>query len=221
VQSGGFAWYVGASPKIGKLSQPGDFDPETQMAHLRLFIAIDPPDATRRALTRTLREIKPELQGIRWVRPETLHLTLKFLGDTPEESIPELTAAARQAFRAIRPAKLSFCGLGVFPNRRRPSVLWAGIEGGKDWLTNTVASLERALADIGIPPEARSFRPHLTLGRIGRGTHLPAAELSRVLETYASRSFGEGPITEATLFASTLTPQGAIHEQVAEFPFHG
>jgi 2'-5' RNA ligase len=100
-------------------------------------------------------------------------------------------------------------------------VLWAGIEDSGDWLVGTVAKLEQALADIGIPPETRPFRPHLTLGRIRHGTRLPTGKLAHILETYAHRSFGDGTVARATLFASTLTPQGAIHEPLATFPFEG
>jgi 2'-5' RNA ligase len=155
------------------------------------------------------------------VRPETLHLTLKFLGDTPEESVPEITAAAGGALRSAKPGQLSLRGLGVFPNERRPSVLWAGIEDGADWLKGLAAKLECALASIGIPPEERPFRPHLTLGRIRRGTRLPKGELGHILEDFSSHPFGSGTIPKATLFASTLTQQGAIHESLAQFPFQG
>jgi 2'-5' RNA ligase len=168
-----------------------------------------------------MEEIAPRLKGVRWVGWETLHVTLRFLGDTPEDRVPELVRAIGRALAPLPPARVSLGGLGVFPNPRRPSVVWAGITEGDDWLAMAHAALGTALAEIGIPPEDRPFRAHLTLGRVPRGTRLPSGVLDDVLTKFASRPFGSGTISEATLFASTLTKAGAIHEPLARLPFRG
>lgn len=188
------------------------------MASLRLFVALDLPPATREALVATSRAIGPALPGVRWGRAETLHLTLKFLGDTPVEKVPDVTEALRMALGGFPAGRFTVAGLGTFPNLRRPSVVWAGIHSGMEWLTKVAGLVDTALTPLGFAPEQRAFQPHITLGRVRQGTRWPT-DAGRVFETWAERPFGDVAARSAILYASTLTREGAIHDPLAQLPF--
>jgi RNA 2',3'-cyclic 3'-phosphodiesterase len=190
-----------------------------RMAPLRLFIAVDPPPPLRVAFAAASRELAPALRGVRWVRPETLHLTLKFLGDTPAERVAEIISVSRDALARLGEGHVAFAGLGVFPSLRRPSVLWAGVRGGCKWLTEAATRVDAALATLGFPAETRRFRPHLTLGRVRRGTRVPAGRLEEAIAAFAEHRFGTAPIRFATLYASSLGKEGASHKPLAKLPF--
>src|SRR5271168_3748840 len=130
---------------------------------MRLFIALDFPDAVRRALRELIARLKPESAGARWVRPEGMHVTLKFLGETGEEKLVPLKAALAKIHSA-EPVDMHFRGLGFFPNERRPRVIWCGVEATPN-LADLAGAVESALEPLGIPRETRAFTPHLTLAR--------------------------------------------------------
>lgn len=158
------------------------------------------------------------LFGVRWVQPESLHLTLKFLGDAPAEQVPELTDALLPVVAARRSEPFSLAGVGLFPNLRRPNVLWVGVREGGEWLAELAAALDAALVPLGFPPEGRAFRAHITLGRVRQGTRWPLGPLEQLLMALVDRSFGSVMPRSAVLFASTLTRDGAIHDPLAELP---
>ncbi len=186
------------------------------MASLRLFVALDLPPAMRDALMAAVRAVGSALPGVRWGRSETLHLTLKFLGDTPAERVPDVTEALRAVLGDIPAGRFAVAGFGTFPNPRRPSVVWAGIRSGTEWLTKVAGRVDAALTPLGFAPEQRAFQPHITLGRVRQGTRWPT-EVVRVFE--AERPFGEAAARSAILYASTLAREGAIHDPLAELPF--
>jgi 2'-5' RNA ligase len=146
---------------------------------------------------------------VKWVRPENIHLSLKFLGEVDEAREPELRAALKQASGAgaeARALTLQIEGFGVFPDYRRPNVLWAGVtpEPALELLQHRV---ELAFAPLGFPAEARAFRPHVTLGRARRGaTHRDFAGLDEQLRAMA---FSETcVVADVDLMQSTLQPHG-------------
>jgi 2'-5' RNA ligase len=209
------AWYVGISSAIGK---PCRRNRRRAVSLLRLFVALDFPAEVRKALARAGRDCSPVLPGVRWTRPETLHLTLKFLGDTAAERVPEVAGALRAAL-ASRPAgRVTLAGLGVFPNVRRPSVVWTGIAAGTDWVAGLAAAVDGALVPLGFPPETRPFQPHVTLGRVRPATRWPGEAVKRLFAESAARGFGEVAADTVALYASTLARDGAIHELLARLP---
>jgi len=146
---------------------------------------------------------------VKWVRPENIHLSLKFLGEVEDNREPELVAALQRAAGSRsepRPLTLQITGFGVFPDYHRPHVLWAGVtpDPGLELLQHGV---EQAFAPLGFPTEARTFRPHVTLGRAGR--EAKPRDFSGLEEILASTDFDATvTVTEVDLMQSTLQPTG-------------
>lgn len=175
---------------------------------MRLFIAIELPDEVKRLLDR----LRSDIPGARWVPAEQLHLTLAFLGEVDEESMKRLTGelAGIQA-----PGfDLRFSGTGCFPDRRRPRVLWVGLQ--PEPLLSSLASLVRkAVLSCDIPQEERPFSAHVTLARL----RFPAArEVGAFLDHPQQHELPRVSVREFILFQSSLTPKGAIHTPVKVFP---
>lgn len=174
---------------------------------MRAFVAIDVPEPLRRALAAVARD----LRGVRPVRPDGIHLTLRFLGEVDEARVPALVDVLRaSAGPALR---LRIAGGGAFPSPERPRVLWAGVQGDVARLTELVARIEAALRAAGFPPEQRAYAPHVTLGR-GLGRVAPS-ELRRLFDL---GDLGGIEAREIVLYRSELRPEGARHEVVARVP---
>lgn len=138
------------------------------MTTIRAFIAIELPNDVRHALgdvAAALAEGVPR-SAVRWVRPAQMHLTLRFLGDTPADRLPAIQAAMDGVAGQHAPFALRLTEAGGFPNARRPRVVWVGLGGEEAALLSLVAVLNGALLPLGWPPEDRPFRAHLTLGRV-------------------------------------------------------
>ena len=180
---------------------------------LRLFVALEPPGSLRDALTR-LQDPHRHRKDVRWADPGTLHLTLKFLGDTVEDLVPAATAALAETCARLPPLSLEVAGFGVFPRRGPPRVLWVGVGGDLEALASLVQAVDRALEPLGVPRETRPYHPHITLGRVKRGR---AGEVIDALSGLGH--LGSFEARHLVLFQSTLTPAGAKHEALAEPPF--
>lgn len=138
------------------------------MEQIRCFIAIELPDELKREIKRIQTKLKSDGQaGVKWVDPDGIHLTLKFLGEVDADWIDEITEAIKSAAVGIPPFRLEVKGLGVFPNLNRVRVVWVGLEGELDKLTQLVRQIETYVSPLGFPTEAREFTPHLTLARVG------------------------------------------------------
>ena len=149
---------------------------------------------------------------VTWVRPEGIHLTLKFLGDVDEATEPHLRAALGQAAGGgdARPVTMHMEGFGVFPDFRRPSVIWAGVlpDPPLELLQHRV---EQAFAPLGFPTEAKAFRPHLTLGRAKR--EAGPRDFAGLEEALGALSFSETAlIPDVALMQSTLQVGGAVYQ---------
>lgn len=181
---------------------------------MRLFVALDIPDETRAAVGKLIAQLAPLCGGARWVRVEGMHLTLKFIGEQPEERV----ARIEQELRAVRsPAvQLRFAGTGFFPNARHPRVFWAGIAASPN-LAQLAAAIERRLEPLGIAREQRAFKPHLTLARFRSTAGLP--QLRDALENLGPPEFGSSIMTEFHLYRSQLQRGGAVYTRLATFPF--
>ena len=192
---------------------------EREDERLRLFVAIDLPEDVRESLGGLQADLRRhDLPGLRWTRPEGVHLTLKFLGETPASSLAAIEGALARAVRGAQPFRLALGAPGTFGNRRGPRVLWVDVEGDVKPLQQLQAAVERELAAAWFAPEERGFSPHLTLARVPQPPPPGLAErISRALAAVAAPR-GEIEVTEVVLMRSRLQPGGAVHSRVAVFP---
>jgi len=184
---------------------------------MRLFVAMDIPEGVRSMLAALIARLRPSHRDARWVRIEGLHVTLKFIGETPSEKVNEI----KNALASIPPSppiQINFRGLGFFPNDRRPRVLWAGIAAGPE-LSALASSVDTALASLGFPREERAFSPHLTLARFDTPRGLDA--LHAAIEKAGPFEFGSATAKEFHLYQSVLKPGGAEYTRLATFSFAG
>jgi len=178
---------------------------------MRLFIAIELPDAAKRALT----WLKTDIPGARWVPADQIHLTLAFLGEVDEAALVRLTG---ELARIQLPGfQLAFGPLGCFPDRRRPRVLWVGLE-PQPRLKHLADGVQEAVLACGIPQEERPFSPHITLARLKLS---PSRECDAFLDQRPKQELPPFSVREFTLFQSRLTPQGALHTPVRNFALPG
>lgn len=181
---------------------------------MRLFVALDLPDEVRRALGDLIARLKPDCRGARWVRPEGMHLTLKFIGETAPQKLDSIRSALA-AVQSDQPVEMHFRGLGFFPNERRPRVVWCGMEASPN-LAALAADVDRALKPLGIPSETRAFVPHLTLARFD--SHEGLEKIVRTAGELKSYDFGSARTTEFHLYESFLKRSGAEYKRLATFP---
>ena len=179
---------------------------------MRVFAAVDPDPAVRAAAERAARAVAGRLESgtherVRWVAPEQLHVTLRFLGEVTEADADALRAALRAPFETEAfPARVS--RLGCFPPSGPPRVLWLGIGEGGDAMAELKSELDRRLAPAGRPPEDRPWRAHLTLGRMKRWPARSRRDLDRVLSEVRPETPG-WLVDHVILYESRRTPRGA------------
>ena len=180
------------------------------MTGIRCFVAVELPSHMREEIGRLQSGIATD--GLRLVKPELVHVTIKFLGDVPQEKVGQVAEALGKVKAAPFPVRVK--GMGAFPGRA-VRVVWLGLEGNFQELYQKV---EQALSPLGFAPEARGFSPHVTLGRVAR----PGAEMNRQLgariANFSSSDLGSFTVDRFYLKKSTLTRGGPIYEDLAGFP---
>ena len=184
---------------------PSRQKPTPPPRQVRTFLAIPLSEELQGRVVRTRDELAGELPGVRWADPATIHLTLRFFGDVPEESLEKIGEVMLSVERLFAPFPIEIGGVGAFPSPARARVIWLGVTG--DALGALQESLEEGLERVGFPGEQRPFTPHLTLGRSRRGP-IAARDL---LEKYRERPCGTLQVEKIVLFESRLQPSGALH----------
>ncbi len=185
----------------------------TQEAPLRLFFAAPVSDAVREGARAAIASLRRSGADVRWVEPETLHLTLRFLGSTPPEKVPGLERALAAAVSGKSAFEVSFDRIGSFEERGLPRVIWAGVSSGGAELAALAAALSGALEAEGLEPERREFKAHLTLGRLRspRG----ASYLRKALSEAEPLDWS-CRIDRLVLYKSELGKDGARHDELAQ-----
>ena len=183
----------------------------------RAFIAIDLPESVHSFLSEAQEALKLYGFGVKWVRPQNIHLTLKFLGNTATADTDKIVAAMTLAANNCPVVSLAAKGIGVFPDARRPRVIWVGLGGQLEILANLQQTLDAHLADLGFPRETRAFKSHLTLGRV-KGKIASARMKAAIdkLKEFESEPF---EINQVILFKSELRSSGAVYTKVDRVNF--
>jgi RNA 2',3'-cyclic 3'-phosphodiesterase len=184
---------------------------------VRLFVALDIPEAVRTALLQCTAQLSKLWDGARWVNLAGAHVTLKFIGEVPAERAEKIRLALDEV-HGFAPVDLHFAGLGFFPNAQRPRVFWAGIEGGPA-LAKLAAAVDERVATQGIAREAREFRPHITLARFNSTKGLDP--LRAAVAKRDAPEFGRATAQQFCLYQSVLRPAGAEYTRLATYNFSG
>lgn len=180
---------------------------------MRLFTAIDLPDPVLRRLERLINALRSEAH-LKWSPPDNLHITLKFIGEWPENRLDELKSVLQQ-IPSFEPFDIEIRDLGWFPDERSPKVLWAGVH-NETGLRELAASLDEQLATLGIAKEEREYSPHLTLARMKNP--VPLAPLKKRIAELQPARLGSFPVTNYHLYRSDPGSTCSLYRKLATFP---
>jgi RNA 2',3'-cyclic 3'-phosphodiesterase len=176
---------------------------------IRSFIAVDVDPNVIASISRVIADLTPIIPAMRWVPATNFHLTIKFLGDIQENSVYPIAAVLEEKLRLFPRFSINAKGLGVFPDLRRPRILWVGLTASP--LLNLAARVESALQPLGFLAEKRPFTPHLTIGR-WRQFDRPPQALSEAWARWRDFEFGDSTIDKVVLYQSVLRPAGATYQ---------
>ena len=192
---------------------------------MRLFIALDIDDAIRERIARFMEGVRGFAPDARWVNPESLHVTLKFIGEQPESAVEPI----KQTLKSVRAAtmEIEFRGYGFFPTVKSARVFWIGIDAAPQ-MAPLAAAIDEKIASLEIPREERAFSPHLTLARGGGGSGSPRwrkgdapnsnfQHLQAKLAAFPTPEFGTMTAREFFLYQSQLSPKGSKYTKLAGF----
>jgi 2'-5' RNA ligase len=194
------------------------FPQESRMAKsIRSFLAVETPPGVRSSACRLIEQLRAAQAQVKWVAPENLHLTLKFLGDVREDDVAKVAEAAREAAATCAAFDLEIRGAGAFPNVNRPRTIWLGGGEGDAAMARLAAALDKALRPLGFPEEDRPYSTHLTIGRI-RNPSPQLRDLGERLRQQADFAAGRTNVAEVVLFSSDLTQTGPIYTALARLP---
>ncbi len=175
----------------------------------RTFISVELSPENRRRVADLQDHLRAAGARLRWVKPDNLHFTLRFLGELPAAQVARATVATREAVRTATPFTVTIAGLGAFPTFERPQVVWVGSQEGAEALERLAEDLNASLARERFPDDPRRFRPHLTIGRSRDDRQW--GELVRALQQYRDAAIGEQRVEVVTVMESRLTPDGPVY----------
>lgn len=186
---------------------------------VRSFVAIDLSETARQQIGSLIKELRKSDAQVGWVRVEGIHLTLKFLGNIPEELIERIKPALERAAGQTGPLRIETAGCGAFPGIKSPRVIWVGIGGQIAPLAELAGRVEEELAALGLKPEERPFKPHLTVGRVKGSRSLKV--LKEMLLIHADFAAEPFDAAEIVLYKSELRPDGARYTPLFKTPLSG
>jgi len=179
---------------------------------LRTFIAIELPESIISFISRIQKEMKSYGFKVKWVRPENIHITLKFLGNIHKADVEKIGGVMPEAVKGSPPISLSAKGICVFPGIKRPRVIWLGLKGQTFELIELQKVIDDALENIGFPKEGRPFKAHLTLARVKGNIH--SKKLLDVINKFGESESETFTADKVILFKSDLKPTGAVYTKL-------
>lgn len=185
----------------------------TTMQSIRTFIAVEVGNDVKARAADLIKRLKKAEADVRWVAPQNMHITLKFLGDVPNVEVPDVCRHVAEAVAQFEPFEIEFQAAGAFPDNARPKTLWIGVAPGEgfDRLQAMSDAIESRLHDeMGFARERRRFQPHLTIGRVNSAGAAQAA-LAEIVEQNTSFDASIAEIDEVLIFASYLEKSGPTY----------
>lgn len=191
---------------------------------IRAFLAIELSEDVKSALSELTKQLdRAGIGGLKPVRPENIHLTVKFFGDVSANRVDSIVGTIKRAANAIQPFTLRLGNVGAYPNSRNPRVLWVGLDGDVVSLREAHRRMENALVDINIKPDSRKFSPHLTVARLR--DRVSPSERRRAVELLLKAAYQTGlpiPVERLSLIRSILRPEGPQYTTLADITLgHG
>ncbi len=182
---------------------------------MRTFIAIELPDEIKKEIEQVQAPLKKSDAHVSWVKPKNIHVTLKFLGEVPEDKINEVFSATERAVKGTKKFTMSLKGTGAFPNVKRPRVIWVGAGSGEEELSRMAKEIEQEMEEIGFPREKRGFSAHFTIGRVKSPKNI-----EKLMQLLQASDFQTEKIevNEVVVMKSQLHPAGAIYTPLQKIP---
>jgi 2'-5' RNA ligase len=184
---------------------------------IRTFVAVEIGSAIRDCAAELIDEFRAAGADVKWVEPQNLHITLKFLGDVDSREIHHVCQAVQGAVAEVAPFEFEVRGAGAFPNAKRPRTVWLGVGEGHEELVDLNRRVEKPLEKLGYRREARRYQPHLTIGRARRGGP-GVVELGNLIREHADFDLGRTTVSQVVVFSSQLDRSGPTYEALARAP---
>jgi len=192
---------------------------KTSNEMIRAFIAIELPEQIHDNLRKLQDNLKEPMPDVRWIKYGNVHLTLKFLGDIESKRVDKIIKSIMDITEHFPSFTASLSGIGAFPNSRKPSIIWAGIDKGFNVISEIAREIESSMEKLGFPREKRPFKPHLTIGRVREIRH--ADMMAESLENLTIDDIGEFAVEKVSLIKSQLDPAGSIYTILGEALLEG
>jgi 2'-5' RNA ligase len=182
---------------------------------MRTFIAIELPDEIKKQIEQVQAPLKKTNAYVSWVKPGNIHVTLKFLGEVPEEKLDQVFSSTEKAVEGTKRLTMSLKGMGAFPNLKRPRVIWVGAGSGEEEFSRLAKEIEREMEKIGFPREKRGFSAHFTIGRVKSPKNI-----EKLMQLVQASDFQteEIEVNEVVVMKSQLHPAGAIYTPLKKIP---
>ena len=179
---------------------------------MRVFIAVDINDEMRRELTRIQNVLSGKLVNAKWVKPQNLHITIKFLGEIEPEAVGDITLSLEKPIKETPSFYIELGELGVFPNMKRPAVFWAGLKKGREEMSRLNELIQNSLYQIGYEKDSKPFSPHITLARFRKP--VPSNQIVKAIESVSPIKKAGHTINGVSIYESTLKPKGPEYKHV-------